>query len=204
MSQKQQKLTVHVFGLPDYDVAFAQFVEATVFELTRLKNPFADWFPIVMSDDLASASSQVTSPSGEVVTADRRFHPYKFSMEFDDVLKGDSEGLIASLDAAADQQLSSIIPHLLEHLSHVTKAFGNNIEGQPLSHDLVNQMLDKIELSFDEQGNPIMPTYYMNSETKKRFKELPPPTAEQLETRRAIIERKHEESNAGKRQRQLP
>lgn len=140
-------MSSYLFGLSEYDQAFSLFISTAVFELTRCRNPFSESFPVIMVENPAS-SSLVTAPSGEVVETQLRYHGYTFSMEFDDAIMGISDGLIASLDQAADQQVSSITSHLLEHIDNVTEAFGNNInaQGESLSHDLLNKMLEKIEL----------------------------------------------------------
>lgn len=149
---------------------------------------------MIMVENQAS-SSQVTAPSGEIVETQLRYHGYKYSMEFDDAIMGISDGLIASLDEAADQQVASIISHILEHIDDVTEAFGNNInaQGESLNHDLLNKMLERIELSFDEQGTPMMPTLHANPDTLQRLRSLPAPTAEQIRVRTDIIERKRQE-----------
>ncbi len=190
----------YLFGLSEYDQAFGLFISTTVFELTRRRNPLSESFPVVMVENPTN-SSQVTAPSGEVVETELRYHGYKYSMEFDDAIMGISDGLIASLDEAADQQVSSITSHLLEHIDDVTKAFGNNInvQGEPLSHDLLNKMLERVELSFDEQGTPIMPTLHAHPDTLERMKSLPSPTAEQFRVRMDIIERKRKEYTHRKR-----
>lgn len=193
-----------LFELPEYNLAFNLFISTAVFELTRSRNPFSDVFPVVMVENLAG-NSQVTAPSGEVAETPLKYHGYTYSMEFDDAINGVSDGLIASLDEAADQQVASITSHLLEHVNQVTEAFGNNIDaaGEPPSHDLLNSMLEKVEISFDEQGNPIMPTLYAHPDTMERLRNLPPPTAEQAKARNDIIERKRKAYNEGKRKRQL-
>jgi hypothetical protein len=193
-----------VFELPEYDLAFDWFTEATILELTRRKNPFSDWFPIVI-EDYDIPASQVTSPSGNVVEFQKKLHRYNYSIEHEDVLKGNPEGLIVGLDEAADQELSTIIPEILKALNLTAEAFGNSIEakGQSLSHDLLNQLLERVELSFDESGNPIKPLLLMGSEMEERFKHLPPLTDEQARRRTEIIERKRKEFYEGHRKRRL-
>lgn len=197
-------MTSIVFALPEYDLAFGQFTETTVLELTRRKNPFADWFPIVI-DEYDIPTSQVTSPSGEIVEFQRKPHRYKYSIEYDDLLKGNAEGLILSLDKAADQQLSTIIPEIWEALSRTAEAFGNkiNAKGQPFSHDLLNQLLERVDLSFDENGNLIEPLFLMGSEMEEHYKKLPPPTDDQAKRREEIIERKRKKFYEHQRERQL-
>lgn len=184
----------YLFGLYEYDQAFSLFISTTIFELTRRRNPLSESFPVVMVETPAG-SSQVTAPSGEVVETQLRYHGYTYSMEYDDAIMGISDGLIAGIDEAADQQVRSITSHLLEHIDDVAEAFGNSINarGESLSHDLLNKMLERVELSFDEQGAPIMPTLHAHPDTLERLRNLPPPTAEQARARMDIIERKREE-----------
>lgn len=193
-----------VFALPEYDLAFGWFTETTILELTRRKNPFAEWYPIVI-DDHDMPSSQVTSPSGDVVEFQRKLHRYNYSIEYDDILKGNSEDLILSLDKAADQQLSTIIPEIVEALIRTAEAFGNTIDakGRPLSHDLLNQLLERVELSFDGNGKLIEPIFLKGSEMEERIKNLPPMTDEQAKKRIEIIERKRKEFYEGQRKRVL-
>jgi hypothetical protein len=60
-------------------------------------------------------------------------------------------------------------------------------------------MLERVEFSFDEQGNPIMPSLHAHPDTLERLRNLPPPTAEQARVRMDIIERKRKEYTRRKR-----
>lgn len=89
-------------------------------------------------------------------------------------------------------------------MDEITNATGNVVraDGQPISWDLISDMLEKMPLDFDEQGNPLMPTMYASPEGAAQAREMTP-TPEQQLRRSEIIERKRAEFYAQKRTRRL-
>ena len=96
------------------------------------------------------------------------------------------------------------MPKFFEYLGRVCEATGNVIDGkgQPFSFDLVLDALDKIQIDFDEAGNPEIPTMVLHPELMEKLKKQPP-TDEQIRRREEIINRKRGEYNARRRTRQI-
>jgi hypothetical protein len=63
--------------------------------------------------------------------------------------------------------------------------------------------LEKIELQFDRDGQPILPTLVVHPTMAKHLASLPPPTEEQQKAYSDLIERKRGEFNARRRYRKL-
>ena len=61
----------------------------------------------------------------------------------------------------------------------------------------------RVEIDFDDNGEPLMPSLVTNSAMVKRIQELPPPTPEQDAAWKAMMERKRREWNARRRRRRL-
>ena len=64
---------------------------------------------------------------------------------------------------------------IFEKMDEVTERTGNVIdgEGKELSPELIFNTLEKIEINFDELGNPIMPTLVVNPEMYKKIQNNP-------------------------------
>jgi hypothetical protein len=65
---------------------------------------------------------------------------------------------------------------LFEKLAQVTSATGQVIDakGQPFHPKLMIEMLEKMELSFDDQGNPRLPEMYMGPDLHSSIKDKLP------------------------------
>ncbi len=102
------------------------------------------------------------------------------------------------LDKIADDMARQISQGMIAEVSRVTKEVGNevNAEGQPLSQGLFLQMLEKMDLDFDENGNWNPPTIVMHPdlwEAKKEEIKSWETDDEFLSKQKEIIEKKKEE-----------
>jgi len=104
----------------------------------------------------------------------------------------------------SDSQRKSLARHLFKNLSEITDATGRsvNAKGQPLTVDLILDLLEKVEFGFDDDGNPQYPTLVMPPAAIERLKELKF-TPEQEQRRKQIIEEKRARFHASKRTRRL-
>ncbi|MDP9314046.1 MAG: hypothetical protein M3R24_24735 [Chloroflexota bacterium] len=142
--------------------------------------------------------------SPKIVDHSMEAHQYTISIDFDVIRNTDVEKLTIILYEFAEESKRRIIPAILSGISEVTDAVGNTIDaqGRPFSFDLLNEMLEKIHLEFDEQGNPLLPTMMVNPNTYEKIKDVTP-TPEQAQRFREIITAKKEEHDAKKRTRRL-
>jgi hypothetical protein len=104
----------------------------------------------------------------------------------------------------SQQQIEKFHKMMFETLDKVTELTGNQVsaEGKPPSPDLILDMLEKVEIRFDNEGKPILPTLVVAPETGKKLAEVKF-TPEQEERQRQIIEKKKNEFYAKKRYRGL-
>ncbi len=77
-----------------------------------------------------------------------------------------------------------------------------NANGQPLSYDLIIQMLETMDMSFGEDGNSNA-MLIVHPTTAEKIRNLPPPTEEQTRAWAKMIERKRREYNESRRVRHL-
>jgi len=116
----------------------------------------------------------------------------------DDIIKLGFNAFIESLNKAAEELKSQQSDMVFEKLSEVTTTTGNIVdaEGQPISHELLLKTLETIQLDFDENGKPIMPTMVVSPQQYETIKgkivewENDPECQKQFEQ---IINRKREE-----------
>jgi hypothetical protein len=93
---------------------------------------------------------------------------------------------------------------LYQTLDKVTAMTGNvvNAEGKPLNADMILDMIEKVEMTFDENGEPIKKTFVAGTDLFKKLSNIKF-TPAQEERHKQIIERKKKEYNAKKRHRRL-
>jgi hypothetical protein len=105
----------------------------------------------------------------------------------------------------ADERLSIVMQHFFRAFERTCDAAGTGTDarGKPFSFELYLAGLEKIELQFDRDGQPILPTLVVHPTMAKQLESLPPPTEEQLRAYNDLIERKRKEFNARRRYRKL-
>lgn len=192
-----------MFALPEYSRAFEEFVYSAINELMRRKDSV---FGMIRSEKMPQLPTmRNTMPSGEVV----EHQPVEFAMSFSvlsrDIIAGDPSSLITSIDNAADEGLKAFMPRLFEYMSQICDAAGTSLDagGQRLSHDLIRQGYEKVEIDFDDEGNPLLPSIVLHPTMAEKIRQLPPPTEEQVRAFREMIERKRQEFNDRRRRRKL-
>jgi hypothetical protein len=126
------------------------------------------------------------------------------SISWDSIRNGKIDDYIQSLVDLSESQRKSLARHLFKNISEITDATGQtvNAKGQPLTVDLILDLLEKVEFGFDDDGNPQYPTLFLPSAAIERLKKLEF-TPEQEKRRQQIIEEKRARFNASKRTRRL-
>lgn len=153
----------------------------------------------------AVPTTQNTMPSGEVVQNSPVMAEAKFVLRYDDIRSSSADALAEQMDGAADQNLSIVMPHLFDVLDRTCKAAGNvsNAGGKPFSFESLLEGLEKIEIPFDDNGKPELPTLVMSPAVAEQVRTLPPVTPDQQKRLDDLIERKRKEHNARRRDRKL-
>lgn len=150
-------------------------------------------------------TTQNTMPSGEVVEHKPLQIESKIVIKWDDIRTCDLDALADQVDAMAEERLSIVMPHFFKVFEKTCDAAGTGMDarGKPFSFEMYMAALEKIELQFDRDGQPILPTLVVHPTMAKHLASLPPPTEEQQKAYSDLIERKRGEFNARRRYRKL-
>lgn len=191
-----------LFWLDEYEEAAAVATGEAIMGLALAKSPFLAG---VRSERMAHVPvSRITDRDGRELELEPV--PIRVPVELDlaPVIQGDIGAVLAALDAAGAIQEAGLSKALLSSLSDVTDFTGNTIDagGQPLSWDLVTDMVEKMEVDFDDNGEMDL-VLVMNPRDVERLEKLAPPTPEQEERREAVITKKREAWEARQRERRL-
>jgi hypothetical protein len=191
-----------LFGFAEYNAATTQFIFRTINDLMRQADSVLNQIPFHDAQDLPK--TQITTRAGEVVETETMLCQMEFSVALSDSVAGNLEGFATSMHAAAESGLQSLMPQIFAAIGQVCAATGNtvNAEGQGLTHEVFLQMLESLDIRFDEQGNHNL-TWVMTPALFEELSKLPPPTDEQNKAMEQVLERKKQEFNANKRRRQL-
>ena len=94
------------------------------------------------------------------------------SVKDDDLIKMGPQAFKDDLNRTAEELREQQSKLVFERMNEVTQKTGNTVDakGQPLSHDLLLQTLKKMEIDFDDEGQPIMPTLVVSPTRYEKFK----------------------------------
>lgn len=120
----------------------------------------------------------------------------------DSVLTADVDAWVAMVAYQGEKAGEALEKEFFKFMERVTTESGQVVDGrgQPLSHDLILDVLEKLAIDFDAHGSPEMPTIVAHPDS---IKSLGEPTPAQLKRRDEIIERKRREFLARRRVRKL-
>ncbi len=126
------------------------------------------------------------------------------SISWDSIRNGKIDEYTNFLVDISESQRKSLARHFFKNISEITDVTGStvNAKGQPLTVDLILDLIEKVEFGFDDEGNPQYPTLVLPPATIKKLKELKF-TPEQEQRRKQIIEEKRARFNASTRTRRL-
>lgn len=185
--------------LPEYDAAATGLATEIVKAIAFASSPILDRIQKIPATELPREGAPVEAAYGayapvavENVLTER----------IETILSTDIDSWLAMLDEQGEKAAEQIEKQFFEFMARVTADAGQVIDakGKPLSHDLINDMLEKLQIDFDDDGKPELPTLVA---TPKTVEKLGEPTAEQLKRRDEIIERKRREFIARRRVRKL-
>jgi hypothetical protein len=127
------------------------------------------------------------------------------SLSIETIRDTDFEDYTSFLTGFADSMIEAFSKDFYRDLGQAIDANGMmfDAQGEPFSHDMLNDMLDRLDIEFDEQGKPRMPTIITGDPKMAEKIRGTEPTPEQTRRRAKIIREKKVEYNAKKRTRQL-
>jgi len=95
------------------------------------------------------------------------------SIKEDDLIRMGPKAFIEGLNKIAKELREQQSKLVFEGMSELTKKTGNIVDakGRPLSYELLIETLEKIEINFDENDQPIMPALVVSPLLYDKFKE---------------------------------
>lgn len=91
----------------------------------------------------------------------------------DDIIKLGFKAFIKGLNKTAQELKGQQSEMVFKKFSEVTTKTGNIVDagGQPISPDLIFKTLEKMQLDFDENEKPLMPTMVVSPQQYEKMKE---------------------------------
>lgn len=199
--QKPKTKATAISELPEYETIFSQFFQDTVNTFMSLKS---DMLPGIQMSNHEGPISMRTNVNEEVIDKEPSLVEMSFNIPYESIINTDINCLIMAIEEASDSGLQSLIPQVFDFLSEVCEASGQVVDGkgQPYSFDLFLELLEKIEITFEDDGTPNMPTMVVNPKMREVI-EKNPPTKEQEKKMEELINKKRNDFFAKKRTRRL-
>lgn len=132
----------------------------------------------------------------------------KYSIKREDVIAKGPMAIIENIQNIAEEIKKQKAKLLFDKLNEVTDKTGNvvNGKGQPFTFELFIEILEKISIDFDDQGNPYMPMVVVSPEMGAKLKDKLPEWEANLVYKKRfdnLIERKRKEWNDRESHRKL-
>jgi hypothetical protein len=195
---------VPIFPLAEYVRAEVAFVYDTIDMLSQSRGGVVG---LVRRERTTRAGpTQFTTQEGLTVEMPSSEVAMQLSLAWTDVIAGNVDQLLVTLDAAAEQQHDQLTRYILDSLETVTHATGNQIDASGKSHfEYMYEMFASLALTFEPDGS-ISPGYtwvmHPDMVEKMRQKEAAMTESERAQLE-ALIERKRQEYFANRRTRRL-
>jgi len=95
----------------------------------------------------------------------------EFNIKDEEIIAEGAKALIPVINEAAGDLQNQIGNNILAKLEEATKETGNIVdgEGKEISPDLIYKALEKMQIDFDEEGNPYMPTMFVSPKMAKKM-----------------------------------
>lgn len=195
------KETEILSNISEYDKAINKFIIEASDKLMVEMDPLLSMAKVERKDTLGKFQTPVND---EWIEANGNEMRLSFTIN-DSVAKNTNiEEYISIVYDIAKQSAEHIIPQMFSLINEVCEKSGQviNAGGQVFNYDLLLDLLEKMDISFDESGEPIKPTLVMHPDLLQSIKDIKP-TPKQEEREKAIWERKKADFLAKKRSRRL-
>lgn len=188
------------FDLPDYDLACAHVISRVTKDIARANNPVLSQIKVVPMKSIVSSVVETRND----MALDLPAEPIGFELgvKAEDVRDGNFGALQVKLVEAADGYAEQLSKMLYGSLDKITTATGNKLDagGNPLTFEMLYEMLDKIEWGLDENDELSTPSLVMHPDTAAKLSQ---PTPEQVKMLEELKAQKLEELLAKRRRRRL-
>jgi hypothetical protein len=155
--------------------------------------------------DLPNAEERPSSDSGAGARLYRGLQVrHESTWNAEDIVAFNLESYLSLLWETADSIGGQMVRGMFEHISEVADEHGQVIKANGRDvYELLIEATEKMDVQFDEDGNPGERILAINPETYAQVKG-DGPTPDQEERMRVVMERKREEWRASRRRRELP
>lgn len=145
---------------------------------------------------------------GKVVNQDYQRMEVAYEIKLSDVPTMTFEDVLKILKEKGGEMGSQMGKYFFKTVNQVIDETGNVVDakGKPFSLDLMYETLEKMEIPFDENGNPRLPTLVVNPQTMEKVREAieKEKTEKKYEQRhKQLIELKRKEWNEKQSDRKL-
>ena len=153
-----------------------------------------------------------TTDSGEIVENRPVRMLLPIPIDCKDVVAGNLTPIIETINAAAEEGVTTIEAQLFDYMHRVTEAFGTRVNGvgDPFGHPAIRKLVENSEIDFDADGTPNLESWVFRTYNPTRLisldemmRLLPSRTPEEMQRWNEMIERKRIEFNAKRRHRTL-
>src|SRR6267142_421421 len=160
--------------LPDFPklrIELSRKLRSDFKKQTDLRAPLVAEIKVVAQHEGKGGSYE--TEDGEI----KRIEPQEMSVQVDSpAASGPSfgyEDALRMVHEAAEEMARKQTRTLFATLNEAVEAVGNSFDaqGQPLSAELILKMWERMQIDFDEQGNPKMPTLVFNPVQKPNVEE---------------------------------
>jgi hypothetical protein len=193
-----------IFILPEYERAQFQFFNDAVRKIMTAKDELYGSIPVAEPSEILPVT-QNTMSSGEVVQSQPLQVKSVVVFQWDDIRSCSLDALAEQVDRSAEERLAQVMPHFFDTFHRTSEAAGTTADagGRPFSFELYLEGLERIEIQFDREGNPVLPALVIHPSMAEQLRSQPPITPEQQKAMDDLIERKRTEFNARRRHRKL-
>jgi hypothetical protein len=195
---ENQQCTISLF--PEYAKPFKEFYLTTCRSLLAAKDELLSKIPIETTERTGPIRTPV---EGNPIDFKPIAVTSKFKISTEAIVNCDVEQFLFSTDEAVDSERASLMPQFFQFVSDICEASGQVVDaqGQPFSWDFIIDLIDKVEMTFDENGR-LLQTIVVSPDMLKII-EANPPTIEQQQLLDQLIDRKRDEFLAKKRSRRI-
>ena len=118
--------------------------------------------------------SSITRPNGDQDDTIYRESSAASEIPSEKILYSSLPQILACFAPAIKEMAGDQASLFFEVMDNATKKTGNVVDGKgkPISFDLILETLEKIQIDFDQNGDPLMPTMMISPAMRPRLEEL--------------------------------
>jgi hypothetical protein len=187
------------FRLDEYDHAGREFFNDAVEAIARAESPVLSQIGWEKLESVPT--SQHTFDSGTVVRAEPTDVEALISFSISESVDGNFDSVDEAIAEAGQAFAAQLTAGIFAHISELCDAAGTASSADELTWDAVLEMYERVEISFDEDGNPSLPSLHAAPETVERLGDPPDDFVERCNQ---ILIEKRNDWLASRRTRRLP